>query len=118
MNKRPSDPGGQGQGSPTAGGKQRSGAFNASQKSIGHTEEFWVRKITKDMDLSDDEARNIVKTWEKEYKKSGTIYYPTIVEEDELSPGLAETVQRKKRASKMKYAPRSEDMIPDDQYED
>ena len=110
MNKRPSDPGGQGQGSPTAGGKQRSGAFNSSQKSIGHTEEFWIRKITKDMNISDDEARNIVKTWEKEYKKSGTIYFPTIVEEDELAPGLAETVQRKKKTDKVKYSMRQEGM--------
>jgi DNA-directed RNA polymerase subunit RPC12/RpoP len=110
MNTRPSDPGGQGQGSPTAGGKQRSGAFNASQKSIGHTEEFWVRKMTKETDLSVDQARNIVKTWEKQYKKSGTIYFPTTVEEDELSPGLAETVQRKKKSGIVKYIMRKEGM--------
>lgn len=110
-NKRPSDPGGQGQGSPVAGGK-RSGAFNQSQKSIGHTEEFWVNKMTKDGDMTEDEARNIIKTWEKEYKKSGTIYFPTIVEEDELAPGLADTVQRKKNRMKTKYVIRREG-LPD-----
>lgn len=101
-NKRPSDPGGAGQGSPTAGGK-RSGAFNASQKSIGHTEDFWVNKMTKDGDMTEDEARNIIKSWEKEYKKSGTIYFPTIVEEDELAPGLADTIRRQKARKKTKY---------------
>jgi len=112
MNKRPSDPGGSGQGSPTAGGKKRSGAFNDSQKSIGHTEEFWVRKMTKDGDMSIDEAHNIVKTWQKEYKKSGTIYFPTTAEEEETPEGFAETVRRKKAKLKTKYVIRREG-LPD-----
>jgi len=113
MNKRPSDPGGSGQGSPTAGGKKRSGAFNDSQKSIGHTEEFWVRKMTKEGDMTEDEARNIVKSWEKEYKKSGTIYFPTIADDEEKAPdGLADTVRRKKSKGKVKYVIRREG-LPD-----
>ena len=112
MNKRPSDPGGSGQGSPTAGGKKRSGAFNDSQKSIGHTEEFWVRKMTKDDDMTVDEARNIVKTWEKEYKKSGTIYFPTTAEEEETPEGFADTIRRKKSRTKTKYTIRREG-LPD-----
>jgi len=110
-NKRPSDPGGSGQGSPTAGGKKRSGAFNDSQKSVGHTREYWVNKITKSSGVSDVEANVMVDTWESEFKKSGTIYFPMVVdEEDEKAPGLAQTVRRKK--SKTKYVIRREG-LPD-----
>jgi transposase-like protein len=111
-NKRPSDPGGSGQGSPTAGGKKRSGAFNDSQKSIGHTMSFWIRKLAKDGDMTEDEAHNIVKSWESEYKKSGTIYFPTTAEEDEPAPGVADTVRRKKSRLKTKYVIRREG-LPD-----
>jgi hypothetical protein len=110
MNKRPSDPGGQGQGSPTAGGKKRSGAFNDSQKSIGHTEEFWIRKMTKEEDMTEDEAKLIVKTWDSEYKKSGVVYYPTIADEENTSAGLANTIRRQK--GRTHYVPREEG-LPD-----
>jgi len=111
-NKRPSDPGGQGQGSPTAGGKKRSGAFNESQKSIGHTEEWWIKTLTKGGDLSTSDARDMVQSWESEYKKSGTIYFPTTAEEDDSAPGLADTVRRKKARLKTKYVIRREG-LPD-----
>ena len=102
MNKRPSDSGGQGQGSPTAGGKKRSGAFNDSQKSIGHTREFWVNQITKSNKIDDTQANMMIDTWESEFKKSGTIYFPVTAEDDEQSEGLANTVRRKKEP-KTKY---------------
>ncbi len=101
MNKRPSDKGGMGQGSPTAGGKKRSGAFNQSQKSIGHTREFWVNQIVKGTEISETNANIMIDTWNSEYKKSGTVYFPTIVDEDEDAPGVVQTVRRKKR--KIKY---------------
>ncbi len=111
-NKRPSDPGGQGQGSPTAGGKKRSGAFNESQKSIGHTEDWWIKTLTKGGDLTTSDARDMIQTWESEYKKSGTIYFPTTAEEDDSAPGLADTVRRKKARLKTKYVIRREG-LPD-----
>jgi DNA-directed RNA polymerase subunit RPC12/RpoP len=98
MNKRPSDPGGAGQGSPTAGGKKRSGAFNSSQKSVGHTMPYWIRTLTKSGDMSEDEAVNIVKSWEYEVKKNGTVYYPTT---QEVPIKGVETVR--KRKAKTKY---------------
>jgi transposase-like protein len=110
MNKRPSDPGGAGQGSPTAGGKKRSGAFNDSQKSIGHTQDFWVRKMTKDENMTDDEARKIIKTWESEYKRSGVVYFPTIAGNESTSAGLANTVRRQK--GRIQYVAREEG-LPD-----
>jgi|TARA_R110002033_G_scaffold87658_1_gene137787 transposase-like protein len=110
MNKRPSDPGGSGQGSPTAGGKKRSGAFNDSQKSIGHTQDFWVRKMTKDENMTDDEARKIIKTWESEYKRSGVVYFPTIAGNESTSAGLANTVRRQK--GRIQYVAREEG-LPD-----
>ncbi len=102
MNKRPSDKGGMGQGSPTAGGKKRSGAFNESQKSIGHTREFWVNQIVKGTEISETHANIMIDTWVSEYKKSGTVYFPTIVDEDEDAPGVVQTVRRRKKA-KIKY---------------
>ena len=102
MNKRPSDPGGQGQGSPTAGGKKRSGAFNDSQKDIGHTRQFWVNQITKGTDIDETQANVMIDTWTSEYKKSGTIYFARTEENDEQAPGLVQNIRRKKRG-KVKY---------------
>jgi len=107
MNKRPSDPGGQGQGSPVAGGK-RSGPFNESQKSIGHTRDYWIRKIVKNSNISESEANVMVSSWVSEYKKSGTIYFPTTTEDDDKSDGLVETVRRKKAIGKVEYIVRKE----------
>jgi hypothetical protein len=108
MSKRPSDPGGAGQGSPTAGGK-RSGPFNESQKAdIGHTKEYWVRKIVKSNNVNETEATNIISTWESEFKKSGTIYFPITAEDDDQSDGLVETVRRKKAIGKVTYLIRKE----------
>ena len=109
MNKRPSDAGSVGQGHPSPGGK-RSGAFNASNKAIGHTQEYWLKKMEKDM--SADQAMMILKTWESEYKKTGMIYYPTIEKQEELKPGQVETVQKKKNRLKTKYIIRREG-LPD-----
>ena len=114
MNRRPSDAGSVGQGHPSPGGK-RSGAFNASNKSdrgIGHTEEFWIKKMTKDDDMTEDQARMIIKTWEKEYKKTGMIYYPTIEKSEELRPGEVDTIRKKKSRLKTKYVIRREG-LPD-----
>jgi hypothetical protein len=107
MNNRPSDPGGQGQGSPVAGGK-RSGPFNESQKSIGHTRDYWIRKIVKNSNISESEANVMVSSWVSEYKKSGTIYFPTTTEDDDKSDGLVETVRRKKAIGKVEYIVRKE----------
>ena len=96
MSKRPGDKGGQAQGHPSPGGK-RSGPFSQSQKAIGHTMPYWVAKMTKEGDMDDEQAVNIVKTWEYEVKKNGTVYYPTVQEVQ----GRANTVR--KRKSKTKY---------------
>lgn len=73
MKQRPSDEGGQSQGSPTPGGKKGE-KFSVSNK--GHTLEFWIKKFEEN-GFSTDEVVEIVKNWYSEEKKSGKVYYPT-----------------------------------------
>ena len=62
--------------------------------------------MTKEEDMTEDEAKSIVKTWDSEYKKSGVVYYPTIADEESTSAGLANTIRRQK--GKTHYIPREE----------
>ena len=102
FNMRPGDPGAAGQGHPSPGG-DRSGPFNQSQKSVPHTEAFWLRKMTKE-GLSEEESRDIIKTWRSERKKgSGLVYYAEI-QNEQVKPGQANTIRKQK--SKPKYVKR------------
>lgn len=109
MNKRPSDPGGQAQGHPVPGGS-KSSAFNASNKSDntlmevtkpikGHTWDYWDKKL--DDDGYDEETRGkIIGSWEKEAKKSGDIYYPTVSDDVEV---ISYIDKSNKKRQKLKY---------------
>jgi len=96
MHKRPSDPGGTAQGHPAPAGKSQ-GKFSPSEKAIikrlnefinfinkdiGHSFEFWHTKLVEDVGVPPNFAAGIISNWKRYKKKSGTLYFATVVDED------------------------------------